>query len=375
MADSNKSRRVCMITTAHNALDDRIYHKEALSLVKAGFEVGLVARWPSDANPGPVTPLRLPMSRGALARVFVLPLRAFLVALGFGARVYHFHDPDLLPVGLLLKLCGKRVVYDVHEDYSRKILSRGLPSGVARVVSWMMRRVEAFCAWTFDAIVAADSHVHALFDDSKSIVVANYPPVRFVQSAPSLNRPSDRFRIVYVGAVNLKRGIGKILDALDLIGDRRIEFHVAGKVAEPELEARLRSHPNTTYHGVLPWTRIPEVLAGSDVGMLALQPIPAFLYCPGENIIKLWEYLGTGMCVIISDFPKLKRLIGDLNAGLAVDPTNPASIAEAIVRLRDDRALCRQLGDNGRDAVMSTRNWENEEGKLVHMYEALTGAA
>jgi len=101
------------------------------------------------------------------------------------------------------------------------------------------------------------------------------------------------------------------------------------------------------------------------------QPVPAFQYYPGENIIKLWEYLGLGLPVIISDFPKLKMLIETMEVGIAVDPTRPVAIAAAIRQLRDKPELRRKLGDNGRATVLKEHNWGNEAAKLVAVYQGL----
>ena len=270
-------------------------------------------------------------------------------------------------VGVALKLFGKRVIYDVHEDYSKKMLSRSLPLIIRRPASWTMRAMEAMCAWGFDRVVAADSHVASLFAPAKTVVVANYPPLDFVQNATASQPrdPSAPFRIAYVGGINLIRGIGKILDAVELINDRPVEFHLAGNVSDPALLARLKNHPRVVYHGVLPWEKVNQVIAQADVGMVLFQPVPAFEYYPGENIIKLWEYLGIGLPVIISNFPKLKSLIESLDAGLAVDPADPVAIAAAIKQMRDQPELRRRLGANGRSAVLKERNWEGQAVRLV----------
>lgn len=374
-APLNVRPRVCIFTTVHNARDDRIFHKQALALARSGYDVSLIAGWTAGMDSGPVRKLSLPAFNGKLDRLVRGAACVLRLALKNKADVYHFHDPELLPVGVALKLLGKRVIYDVHEDYSKKMLSRRLPRLLSGLASQLMRAVEAVCAWSFDRVIAADSHVASLFAPKKTVVIANYPPLAFVRNTTPLppRNPNAPFRIAYVGGINVIRGIGKIVDAVELLNDRPVEFHLAGNVSDPALLARLKHHPRVVYHGVLPWEKVNQVIAQADVGMVLFQPVPAFEYYPGENIIKLWEYLGIGLPVIISNFPKLKALIESLEAGLSVDPADPVAIAEAIRQLRDQPELRRRLGENGRAAVLRERNWESQAARLVEMYRQLLG--
>lgn len=365
--------KVCILTTVHHPRDDRIFHKQALSMAEAGFDVVLVARWGEKPDSGPVRARAVNWSGGKVSRLLVGGYRAFRAALGEKAEIHHFHDPELLWVGLLLRLMGRKVIYDVHEDYSRKILSRGLPGWLSWPASRLVRCLEYGCSLAFNHIVATDSHVAALFPKGKTSIVANYPPRRFfrARSRGESGVKGEPFRIAYVGGVSTARGIGKILDALDLIPDDGVEFHVAGNVAEDELRRRLQGHPKTVYHGVLPWEKVGGLLADCDIGMLVLQRLPAFEYYPGENIIKLWEYLGTGLPVVASDFPRLKTLVEGLEAGLTVDPGNPQAIAGAIQRLRVEPETRKRMAENGRRCVLESRTWEAEADKLLGVYQGL----
>ncbi len=363
--------RVCILTTAHEPRDDRVFHKQGLSLAAAGYAVSLVGPWQPGEDSGPIRAVALPTFRMRLVRRVRGPWAALRLGLRERAAVYHFHDPELLPVGVALKLCGKHVIYDVHEDYSRKVRSRGLPQPLGAIVGWLVRAFERACALTFDHIVTADSHVAGLFPAHKTTVIANYPPRTFVEEPASGGVPGGRFRLAYVGGISRIRGIAKILEALDILDDPTIEFHLAGNVSDGELTKALKEHPRVVYHGVLPWEAVNALLRQADVGMLVLQPVAAFTYYPGENIIKLWEYLGLGLPVIISHFPKLEALIQKLDAGLPVDPTDAAGIAAAIRTLHENPGLRRCLGANGRQAVLTERNWEAEARKLVALYRQL----
>ena len=78
-----------------------------------------------------------------------------------------------------------------------------------------------------------------------------------------------------------------------------------------------------------------------------------------------------GMPVIASNFPLWNDIIKFADCGITVDPQRPKGIAAAIqiVLSNDDRA--KQMGENGRKAVIEKYNWAIEEEKLVLIYRHL----
>src|SRR6185503_2696447 len=109
--------KICHITTVHPAQDARIFHRMCRALAAQNHEVVLIApqSFPAERRLRPSV-FNGAIERAARPRRSVIALKA---ALGEDASVYHFHDPELIPIGLLLKALRRNsaVVYDVHEDY------------------------------------------------------------------------------------------------------------------------------------------------------------------------------------------------------------------------------------------------------------------
>ena len=102
--------KVCHLTSAHDSYDTRIFQKECISLAeRGGLEVFLVAPGKSRREKG-VTVIGVgdkPENR--LKRMTTFTHEVYKAAVSVNAELYHFHDPELLPIGMKLKKDGKIV--------------------------------------------------------------------------------------------------------------------------------------------------------------------------------------------------------------------------------------------------------------------------
>ena len=108
---------------------------EALSGAAAGLDVMVVAPHERDETREGVRILGIPRYRHRLERVTITCWRCVRRAMAERPDIYHLHEPDLIPWGLWLRLSGRRVLYDVHEDYAAAAVVRPWLPGWARRAS------------------------------------------------------------------------------------------------------------------------------------------------------------------------------------------------------------------------------------------------
>lgn len=105
------NKKNCMLSSAHFAFDDRIFYKEAKSLSQAGYEVVIIAWHDKEETIDNIKIIPLPILKDRFHRMTKTLWKLFKLALKEKADVYHFHDPELIFIGIVLRLLDKKVIY------------------------------------------------------------------------------------------------------------------------------------------------------------------------------------------------------------------------------------------------------------------------
>lgn len=212
--------KVCHMTSAHAPEDVRIFHKECVSLAKAGYDVYLVERGDSYEKSGVHIVGIGEVTGGRLARMTGVAKRTYEKALELDADIYHFHDPELLPYGLKLKKKGKHVIFDSHEHTAEAILEKTwLPKIVRSSVHWLYSRYQAAVCRRLDAVVSVTPNIVNYFKEinSNTVQIANFPELTKEGSAPDFASK----RMVFAGGISPQWGHHVIIKALEQLPDCR----------------------------------------------------------------------------------------------------------------------------------------------------------
>jgi hypothetical protein len=365
-----------MLTSVHIPFDGRIFHRAARSLAEAGYDVVLIARHDKAEVVEGVRVVPLPEPRNRLDRMTRVLWRLYRLAVRENADVYHFHDPELMLLGLLLRGQGKKVIWDAHEHYPNSIRDKFyLPGPLRGLLSRSFDLFERAVVRFYDYVIYTTPFVGLRYATMKvrSGPVENYPAVE--RSTTFQRAPGQS--IIYLGGMSRLRGLVELVEAFAVVAKKlpAWELILVGSYRPPSFEDELRALARR--HGIearvkfvnwVPYEEKENLSAHAAMGVITYLPYANNTSCLPN---KLFDYMLVGLPVIASDFPLYREVVEANECGLTVDPSKPEEIARAMDYLIEHPAEARRMGENGRRAVLGRYNWENESRRLLAIYEAV----
>lgn len=365
--------KVCHLSSVHQAYDVRIFHKECKSLAANGYEVHFVVSdhidTPNTETKDGIIIHRVKKSNSRIARLFKVVNEVYKEAKKIDAEIYHLHDSELLRIGNKLLKRNKKVIYDIHEDLPRQILSKPyIPKIFRSSLSSLAEFFEDHYAKKMSALIAAWPMIRERFSTINpfTIELNNYPKLSEFHFEGNDDEKQDE--ICYIGGITQIRGIFEVMQAME---NTSAKLNLAGDIESQSLRIKnMAGWKNINYFGFVNRDEVARILHRSKAGLVTFHPEQNHI-----NAIpnKMFEYAAAGIPVIASDFSFWKNIVEKYEFGICVNPFNPKEIAGAINYLIGHSKEATAMGLRGRKAVEENFNWEHEEKKLISLYKKISG--
>lgn len=366
---------VYIASPIHDYKDVRIFQKEAISLAENNYQVYLLAQSPQSLFYNGVQIEKAPTYKNRVQRLLNQPVILFKM-LKKKVDIYHIHNPDMLIIGFILKLIGKSVIYDTHEDFSKRILMREwIPLFARKKVASIVSGLEKLASNYFDATIVTQPQMIKRFG-KKTYLIENAPLLqsevitKAIEISNNKEKEEGEVRVIYVGGISSTRGLIETIKALHEVNKVfACRMWMIGPCYEKSLIKQLSELPGWEYVDYLGYLTQEEAFAymiKSDIGMVTILDV-------GDHSTtspnKLFEYQRFALPFISSNFPKWVEQVGYTESGMFVNPSNINEIIKGISILGLNPELRKEMGLRGRKFIYNEFNWEMESIKMLEIYK------
>jgi lipopolysaccharide/colanic/teichoic acid biosynthesis glycosyltransferase/glycosyltransferase involved in cell wall biosynthesis len=374
--DLQGAPKIVHLTSVHDALDIRIFRKECQSLAQEGYGVVLIAPHTRDEVVNGVQIRAINKRPTRLGRMSLTLWQLYRRAREENADVYHIHDPELIPLALLLRFHGKRIIFDAHEHVPNQLLQKDwIPAPLRYSVARIFHGVDRWAARHWTAVVTANEDISERYADACESVVAVHNYSELAEFSQIEFKP-ERYAsgvIVHCGGISRRTALPSIVAGLQgLPAGHSVRLVATGTCHSQGLLARLQQMPGWKYvdwRGMVPREEMLSIVSAAGLALV--------LYGYKDNHLnirsnRLFEAMAAGIPVIASDFPEWKETVEGIGCGICVQPDDPHAIASAISYLRANPQLAMEMGMRGRAVALEKYNWSTEREKLLHLYKNLS---
>ncbi len=295
----------------------------------------------------------------------------------------HLHEGGLIG-WILSKLTGAPLVFDFQGSLTAEMVDHNFlapQSAFCKLLRWLETRIDHAA----DVILTSSTHAAGLLTEQFGIPPGKIDPTpdcvgadtfcpdnfstkETQQLKESLNIPSHKKIIVYLGVLAPYQGIDKLLKALTILNQSRDDFHLLlmGYPSVEQYKAKARQlglSQQVTFTNKVPYNEAARYLALGDIATA-----PKMSATEGSG--KILNYMAMALPTIAFNMPVSREFLGD--GGIYATEVSSQALAAALNRALDLSTDERtRLGQYLRRRVINYFSWDKAGKQIEAVYKAL----
>jgi glycosyltransferase involved in cell wall biosynthesis len=276
------------------------------------------------------------------------------------------------------RLFRTRFIYWLSFPFPEYYLLRA-KDGTARYPFLYILRGGAFHWLLYRCLLPAADHVFVQSEQMRLDIAAQGIPIDKMTAVP-MGVQTNQFAVggadpvrhvlpagvpcvLYLGTLDKVRRLDFLIRVFALVRAQMptAQLFIVGRGEDPSDEvllreevARLNLGTCVVFVGQLPQQQALQYVREADVCASPFYPTPVLR---STSPTKLVEYLAMAKAVVANDHPEQRRVIEESGAGYCV-PYEEGPFADALVKLLQNPALARDMGQRGRQYAIEHRSYE-----------------
>jgi len=355
------------LSVTNDVIADQRVHRIATTLASEGYSVHVVGRYVGKNHdfshrPYHVHLLKIPIKKGILFYA-CYNLWLFVFLLIHRTHILIANDLDtIIPNFLVAKIKRIPILFDSHEYFPEvpEVVNRKWVKAVWLTIEKIFVPKIKYCYTVCNSIAEIYHSKYGVTFE----VVRNLPFRKTRIDQSPLN--STHKNIIYQGALNLGRGIEKVIDTMAFLP--QANFYIIGS-GDIENELKQQAQKSPAYHrihflGRMPLEQLHAYTCGCQLGISLEEPLGLNYYYALPN--KLFDYIQAQIPVLVSDFPEMRRIVNDYQVGVTTNESNPEKLAQLMSEILDNEEK-QSFWKKNLEKAAEELCWENEKHKIINL--------
>lgn len=394
--------RIGMILDSEYLTDARVPN-EARYLVQHGHEVYVLCinfdNRPHFESVDGVNIVRFDMSRShrnilfGIANTFPVyhwiwtaKIKHFIVE--YKIKVLHAHDLYMSKPTYQANLAfNLPITLDLHENYPAAVKGYSWANSFPRKIlalpnRWKTKELR-YLSYADNIVVLSEAFHETLCAEYPSlcakrfVVYPNVPDIDRFLSFPvdgSVREQMSGFVLFYFGVIGIRRGMVTCFEALKQLIPHipEVKLLLMGPVDKPDrtlFDDYLNQSAIKDHIIYYPWKDIKEMPSYIFASNICLAP---FINSPQHDSgisNKVFQYMLFERPVLLSDSKPHQMLVDEIHCGYVFKDRDANDFANAVLSMYHNPELCKEMGLNGKKAVMEKYNLDVAGKALVALYQ------